>query len=80
MIRAKHQRVRRVWAAVSESPHLSRRDLMARLDMSYGAVQAALDALRDAGYITFPPSRSRAIRVLVPFIIERTRYTVRRKH
>lgn len=71
--RQKRQRVRRVWAAVSASPHASRRELMARLDMSHGAVSAALYTLQDAGYIAFERCASRAIVARVPFIEMRSR-------
>jgi DNA-binding transcriptional ArsR family regulator len=70
MIWAKRKRVRRVWAAVSATPHASRRELMARLDMSYGAISAALDALEDAGYIETVPGAARARRIVVPFIVK----------
>lgn len=58
--------VRRVWAAATRTPRASKRELAARLDLSYGAVTGALRFLRDAGYIDFPPGGCRAITVLVP--------------
>jgi len=73
MYTAKSKRIRRVWAAVSQAPQSSQRELMARLGMSHSAVQTALDALEDAGYIKQVPRASRARRIVVPFIVKRLR-------
>ena len=62
--------VRRVWAQVSQTPHASQRELARALSLSHGAISSALRLLKDAGYIQFPKCASRAVEVLVPFIVQ----------
>ena len=62
--------IRRVWAAISASPHASRREMALTLGLSWGAIESALLLLKDAGYIRFPKYASRAIEVVIPFYIE----------
>lgn len=66
-------RVRRVWAAVSETPNATVRELGATLDLSPVAVGAALQVLRMAGYIDFAPRSGRARTIIVPFVTIRAR-------
>lgn len=69
MERRRIDKARRVWRAVSAHPGISRRELMADLGISYGATHSALCLLREMGYITFDPGKSRTIRVRIPFVI-----------
>ena len=62
--------VRRVWAQVSQTPHASHRELAQALNLSHGAISSALRLLKDAGYVQFPKCASRAVEVIVPFIVQ----------
>jgi DNA-binding transcriptional MocR family regulator len=62
--------VRRVWAAITATPYASQRELAQALRISHGAVSSALRLLKDAGYIQFPKCASRAVEVLVPFVVQ----------
>lgn len=57
--------VRRVWAALTQTPGSSGRELSERLSISRRSAYNALTVLCDAGYIT--TSGKRAWRVLIPF-------------
>lgn len=60
---------RRVWAAVTQDPQATARELGGELGMPFGLVAAALRMLRDAGYIEFDAASVRARRIVTPFII-----------
>jgi hypothetical protein len=60
--------IRRVWAAISATPHASKRELAHALRLSYGATAGALRMLKGAGYIAFEPGSKRAVTILVPYI------------
>lgn len=60
---------RRVWAAVTTHPQWSVRQLGWSLDLAPTTVRAALERLRQAGYIDYQPRAERARYVIVPFVI-----------
>lgn len=61
-------RIRDVWAAVSQSPNATVRELADAVGMPYVIVSASLRLLRDAGYIQFEPRAERARTIVIPFI------------
>lgn len=63
---------RKVWAAVTETPSASVRELGERTNMRYTAVAAAIRHLEWLGYLERAGPRSaRARRILVPFMVLR---------
>ncbi len=61
-------RIRAVWAAVTRQPNASVRELAAELRIGYGRVAESLRALAAFGYIEIAPGRTRARRIVVPFV------------
>lgn len=64
------RQIRRVWAAVTQNPRASKRELAGELGLAFSSVSGALRFLKDAGYIQFPRGKSRAITIVLPFIVE----------
>lgn len=63
------QAIRRVWAAVTQQPCATVRELARVAQLDYRGVACAIRVLHDAGYIDAPPKLARARRVLVPFVV-----------
>jgi DNA-binding MarR family transcriptional regulator len=60
--------LRAVWREVTARPNASLRELGATLNYGYSTVGAALRALDALGYIEIAPGRTRARRVVVPYV------------
>lgn len=64
--------IRRVWATVSREPQITTRALARRLGRATTAdVTAALQVLRDAGYVQYAKCRTGRT-IIVPFIVQET--------
>ena len=59
--------IRQVWAAVTRTPWAGYAELMGATGLSKSAVHAALQCLRDAGYVEFADDTRCARVVRVPF-------------
>jgi DNA-binding MarR family transcriptional regulator len=60
------RRTRRVWAALTEHPDATYRELAAQTRLSLSVVRAAVQRLERAGYVEADPVVARGRRVLVP--------------
>jgi DNA-binding MarR family transcriptional regulator len=59
-------RTRRVWAALTQQPDATYRELAARTKLPLSVVRAAVQRLENAGYVEADPVVARGRRVLVP--------------
>jgi hypothetical protein len=59
-------RTRRVWAALTEHPDATYRELAAQTRLPLSVVRAAVGRLEKAGYVEADPVVARGRRVLVP--------------
>lgn len=60
--------LRHVWAALTANPQAPIRELVAETHTCRASVAAAIEILRQAGYVEFAPRTNRARRVVVPFV------------
>jgi DNA-binding MarR family transcriptional regulator len=60
------RRTRRVWAALTQQPDATYRELAAQTRLSLSAVRGAVQRLEKAGYVEADPVVARGRRVLVP--------------
>jgi predicted transcriptional regulator len=59
-------RTRRVWAALTEQPDATYRELAQQTGLPLSVVRAAVERLEKAGYVEADPVVARGRRVLVP--------------